>query len=204
MNSPNKSYLSKQLATRIQAKAPEEQSGVLLDFLGQRGQRFYYEEVTQLEHALQCAALAEEENAGHHLITGALLHDIGHLLVDQANDPEEAIDTDFCHEQTGADFLALFFPATVTDPIRLHVPAKRYLCTVDHRYWQNLSGASRESLVVQGGKMSAQEKAHFETTPALDDALRLRTWDDIAKTPGRKTPELQHYSGIVTRCLTSH
>ncbi|MFP6873741.1 MAG: HD domain-containing protein, partial [Verrucomicrobiales bacterium] len=138
----------------MQATAPEEQTRMLLDFLGERGRKFHYEEVTQLEHALQCAALAEEANAGHTLITSALLHDIGHLLVDEEDDQEEVTGRDFCHEEMGADSLAMFFPAAVTDPIRLHVPAKRYLCTVNSDYWDSLSEASRQSLAVQGGKMS--------------------------------------------------
>ena len=188
----------------MQAATSEGRSGVLLDFLGQRGKIFHYEEVTQLEHALQCAALAEEANAGHTLITSALLHDIGHLLLDEEDDQQGVTGRDFCHEEMGADFLAMFFPAAVTDPIRLHVPAKRYLCTANSSYCDTLSEASRQSLTVQGGKMSQQEKSRFETHPGLNDALKLRTWDDQAKTPGHRTPPLQHYTNIVRLCLTSH
>ena len=176
----------------------------LLDFLGERGQKFHYEEVTQLEHALQCAALAEAANVGHTLITSALLHDIGHLLVDEEDDQEGMMGRDSYHEETGADFLAMFFPPQVTDPIRLHVPAKRYLCTMNNDYLDSLSEASRQSLAVQGGKMSPQEKIRFEKNPDLNDALRLRIWDDQAKIPGRATLPLQHYTNMVRLCLTSN
>jgi phosphonate degradation associated HDIG domain protein len=152
--------------------------------------------VTQLEHALQSAALAEAEQASPTLVAAALLHDIGHLLHDLPHDaPDRGVDDR--HETSGQNYLRALFPAEVTEPIRLHVPAKRYLCTVDAEYLQGLSQPSILSLRLQGGAMTAEEVDHFNASPFADDAVRLRRWDDAAKIPDLPTPPLSHYAGLL-------
>ncbi|MCX7699485.1 MAG: HD domain-containing protein [Gemmataceae bacterium] len=163
----------------------------------ERGASLYFgERVTQTEHALQCAALAERERAGADLIAAALLHDIGHLLHALPEDiAERGIDSR--HEAWGAAWLAGYFGPAVVDPIRMHVAAKRYLCATEPAYMASLSAASRLSLDLQGGPFSPTELAAFEQEPHFRSALALRRWDDAAKVPGLALPGLEHYRSIL-------
>jgi predicted HD phosphohydrolase len=148
--------------------------------------------VTQLEHALQAAFFAERHGASANLIAAALLHDVGHLLHELPEDaPEHGIDD--AHENLAAAWLAERFTDAVREPVRLHVIAKRYLCTVDDTYWGQLSVPSQQSMMLQGGKMSAAEQAEFAALPLFQDAVQLRRWDDAAKVAGLRTPGLEHY-----------
>lgn len=157
-----------------------------------RGSLYFGEAVTQLEHALQTAALAERSGAPEALVVAALLHDIGHLLHGL---DEQAADQgiDARHEEVGQDWLASRFSPAVSEPVRLHVAAKRYLCATDPAYVSGLSEASRQSLMLQGGPMSLSEVHAFERTPWARDAIRLRRWDDAAKVPGLRVPDVTHY-----------
>lgn len=159
----------------------------------QRGNsRYGGEAVTQLEHALQTATLAEQEGAGDSLVAAALLHDVGHLLHHLPDDAPDH-DIDDCHETVAAKWLARFFPPEVVEPVRLHVAAKRYLCTVDPTYQAQLSGPSLQSLQLQGGPMNTEEVASFQSGPHGKAAVRLRRWDETAKVAGLKTPDLEHF-----------
>ena len=147
------------------------------------------EAVSQLEHALQCAQLAEWAQADAPLIVAALLHDIGHFV----DDPDEFAHVDDTHEDRAVPLLARAFDERVTQPVRLHVMAKRYLVRVDPGYVDALSPASVHSLGLQGGPMSAEEAERFAALPYAHAAVRLRRWDDLAKVPGRQTPSLGYY-----------
>jgi phosphonate degradation associated HDIG domain protein len=158
-----------------------------------RGEASYHgEAVSQTEHALQAAELAQREQAPDPLVVAALLHDVGHLLEGQDEDLASR-EVDGGHEEAGCLWLAAHFGPEVTEPIRLHVAAKRYLCSVLPAYLTGLSPSSRQSLALQGGVMGAEECARFESNPAYRDAVRLRRWDDMAKVPGLKVPGLEHY-----------
>ena len=158
------------------------------------------EPVTQTQHALQCAWQAEQANAGDALITAALLHDVGHLLHDLPENCAEG-GVDDRHEQLGARWLQQSFGADVCEPVKLHVPAKRYRCRVDSDYRERLSPASVLSLRLQGGPMSVQEAAAFEQNEYFEHALRLRSWDESAKTPGLDVPPLIHFLKYVEKSL---
>jgi phosphonate degradation associated HDIG domain protein len=169
-------------------------------FLSQGSSAYFGEPVSQSQHALQCAARAEAEGASDALIVAALLHDIGHLLHGQGEDAAiRGIDTG--HESVGKAWLARHFPPAVTEPVRLHVDAKRFLCAVDTTYYQILSVASRQSLELQGGLMSPPEQALFTANPFAQDAVRLRRWDDAAKIQGLDVPPLSHYSTRLSRLI---
>ena len=162
-----------------------------------RGDTAYFgEAVSQKEHALQTAFLAQSESASDSLIIAALLHDIGHLLHDVGeNAADLGIDT--AHEDVGNRWLSQWFGSAVTEPARLHVAAKRYLCTIDPAYFATLSPASVQSLHLQGGLMTAQEIAKFEAHPHYRDAVHLRRWDDQAKTVGLDVPDVSAYRAIL-------
>ncbi len=155
---------------------------------------YHGERVSQTEHALQAAELAERDRAPDQLIVAALLHDLGHLL-DGEDEALAQRGIDGFHELLAHSWLAKHFGREVTEPIRLHVDAKRYLCAVDPDYLAGLSPASRHSLSLQGGPMQTDERAQFEVNPFYHDALRLRRYDDTAKVPELKVPGLEHYRG---------
>ena len=189
------------LAEDLAHATNEEKVATLFDFMVRRGQTFYDESVTQLEHALQCANQARINDAKGTQVASALLHDLGHFLLDEHNEDIAFLADDLNHEAVGADFLEPFFPDAVTTPVRLHVPAKRYLCTTDAEYYDGLSEASKRSLRVQGGVMSDDERSAFERIPHFEDALSLRRWDDLAKVRNLETPGLETYRGVVASCL---
>lgn len=165
-----------------------------------RGVETYGEGVSQLEHALQCALCAERDGAGAALIAATLLHDIGHLIHDLPPDiADQGIDAQ--HESLGSAWLSQHFGPAVTEPVRLHVAAKRYLATIEPGYFELLSAASVQSLQLQGGLMSMAERARFAAEPFAKDAVRLRRWDDEGKIIGMTTPGLDHFERYVSAAL---
>ena len=176
--------------------------GQIQDLFKQRGHQAYGEGVTELQHALQAAYLAELDDAPDNLIVAAALHDIGHLLHGLPEDvAEQGINGH--HEQVGEKWLKQHFGPEISQPVRLHVTAKRYQCTVNPDYLEQLSPASTKSFVLQGGKMDEDEINDFERNPFFKDALQLRTWDDNAKNPKAATPLLEHYLPLIKAVLVS-
>lgn len=147
------------------------------------------EPVSALQHALQCAQLAEWADADATLVAAALLHDIGHFIETSELDD----DTDDTHELRAVPLLAQGFGPAVTEPVRLHVAAKRFLVAADPAYAGTLTPASVHSLALQGGPMTEAEMSAFESHPFAMDAVQLRRWDDLAKQPGLPTPALGYY-----------
>ena len=139
----------------------------------------YGEGVSQLEHALQCAVLAEAEGAPPSLIVASLLHDVGHLYEDEA----EALEIDHRHEVTGAQALKGLFGEDVRAPIALHVAAKRWLCLNEPGYFETLSPASKRTLELQGGVFDAAQAEAFERHPYWQEAVAVRRYDDLGKRP---------------------
>jgi phosphonate degradation associated HDIG domain protein len=161
---------------------------------------YFGEAVTETEHALQCAHLAERSGAAPELIAAALLHDIGHLLHGLPEDAAER-GIDARHEEGGAAWLAGHFGPAVVDPVRLHVAAKRYLCAVEPAYLAGLSEASRRSLRLQGGVMSPDEVRRFEREPWFRSAVAVRRWDDAAKVHGLVVPGPEQYRACLEAVL---
>lgn len=175
----------------------------ILQLFRDRGDSQYGNEaVTQVEHALQAAKLAMNAGADAELISAALLHDIGHLLHDLPEDaPDQGVDDR--HEITGGHWLEKHFGEPVAGPVRLHVPAKRYLCAVDPDYHALLSRPSKQSLALQGGPMMLDEVTKFEKNPQFQRAVQLRRWDDEAKIPGEPCPPLEDFAPYLEIALTN-
>jgi phosphonate degradation associated HDIG domain protein len=180
----------------------------IVQLLNSRATTWYGQEaVSQLDHALQCAALAERSNETPETIVAALLHDLGHMLHPdrQSMVEEKEIPTkDDLHQFVALPFLRSLFPDAVLEPIKLHVDAKRYLCAVDAGYWGDLSPASKHSLELQGGVFNEKQISAFEELPYYAEAVRLRRYDDMAKVPGHPTPDLVHFEKLMVQVSTPH
>lgn len=154
-------------------------------FAGPGAGEYLGEPVTIAQHMLQAGAQAEAAGAAPALIAAALLHDVGHLL-------DHGI-----HNDIGAAWLSRWFGREVTEPVRLHVPAKRYLCATEPEYFGLLSAESVRTLALQGGPMTAAEVAGFAALPHAADAVAVRRWDDAAKDPAARPPEFAHFRGLL-------
>ena len=175
----------------------------ILDLFAQRGAREYMgEAVTMSQHMEQSAACAVADGAPDSLVIAALLHDIGHFVGDH---PIEALEKgiDNTHEEVGARYLQPCFPPSITEPIRLHVAAKRYLCATNDEYLGRLSDASVNSLMVQGGPMSPSEVESFTTNPHYKDAVQLRLYDDDGKVAGLTIKPVTDYRHLLDSFLLS-
>lgn len=165
----------------------------LIILFRERGTTSYFgEPVTQTEHGLQTASSAALDGASPALVVAALLHDVGHLLHHREDNVADR-GVDARHEVIGAKWLSRFYGPEVTEPVRLHVAAKRYLCRVDPGYAARLLPASQQSLALQGGAFSSEEARAFELQERWEDAVRLRRWDDAAKIPGLNVEPLRGY-----------
>jgi gamma-butyrobetaine dioxygenase len=168
---------------------------VLIELFDRKGIAQYDgEAVSQTSHALQCAALAASEGARSDLVAAALLHDVGHLLSRATADEK-----DDRHHEIGAGFLSNLFDAEVYEPVRLHVSAKRWLCSVDPDYHATLSPASVASLGLQGGPMTQAEALAFSERAFAEEAVAVRRWDDRAKDPAVVVPPLEYYRDLLLR-----
>jgi phosphonate degradation associated HDIG domain protein len=166
----------------------------LADYLG--------EPVSQAAHMLQAAALAERDGAERDgaappLVAAALLHDVGHFT-GMVTGRDLMAGTDDRHGEQGAAWLARWFGPEVTEPVRLHVAAKRYLCAVEPGYLARLSPASVYTLGIQGGPMEAGEIAAFLASAYAEDACRVRRWDDDAKDPAAAVPPFAHFAPVLS------
>lgn len=175
---------------------PDGMVAEILAVFERHGAESYGENVSQLDHALQCAQLARDHDCPDTLVVAALLHDIGRMLEPAGNDGELR-GMDARHEDVGAMALARCFPPAVTEPIRLHVAAKRYLCAVDDEYRATLSAASLLSLAVQGGAMNRDEIAQFRAEPFFAEAIQLRRFDDWGKRTGCPVAALDSYRSLI-------
>ena len=176
---------------------PEPNRETIVDFIrdifDRRGVESYLgESITMSQHMLQAAQNAEQAGEPGDVITAALLHDIGHFTSEFPDDfVEQKIDT--LHQHAGATILERFFQPAVSEPVRWHVDAKRYLCAVEPEYYSGLSDASVKTLKLQGGPFDQAQLREFESRPHYETALRVRRYDDMGKVPGKATPDIDYY-----------
>ena len=180
----------------------------IVDFIGsifdrRGGEEYLGEPVTMAEHMLQGATIAEQNSQPEEIIVGALLHDIGHFTSEFGTyHPDDTEDRH--HEDAGAEVLERFFPSVITDCVRYHVAAKRYLCATKPSYFDRLSEASVHSLMLQGGPMSDDEVAAFEKNPNLKHIIAVRYLDDAGKRDDMETPDFWHFAPMVQRMVDRH
>ena len=170
-------------------------------FTSSEGMAYLGEDVTMIEHQLQAGALAIAAGASDALIVAALLHDVGHMVGENDATAAMADDVDAHHDVVGARWLANWFGPEVTEPVRLHVAAKRYLVTAEPTYAARLSPASVHTLRLQGGPMRAEEAAEFAALPYADDAIALRRFDEAAKDAAISAPSLAAHHDLLARVL---
>lgn len=170
------------------------QSSVAEEYLG--------EDITLVEHMIQCGELALGAGAPDWLVVAALLHDIGHMLVTDAYEAQEA-GVDLHHDEVGADWIAARFPESVVEPVRLHVDAKRYLVSTEPSYIEKLSEASKQTFEIQGAVMNPGEITAFRALPYSADAIQLRLWDDLGKIRGASTLTIKDFQLIIERVATT-
>jgi phosphonate degradation associated HDIG domain protein len=168
--------------------------GAIAELFAGPGARDYLgEAVTIGEHMRQAGALAEAAGADAPLVAAALLHDVGHLRSE----------TDEKHGDAGARWLSQWFGPAVTEPVRLHVAATRYLCATDPGYFGRLSPESVRTLALQGGPMTPEQATAFEARPYAASAVAVRRWDDEAKDPSVTPPGFAHFEPLLTSLLRS-
>ncbi len=180
----------------------------IVDFIGsifdRRGSEEYLgEPVNMGQHMLQGATIAEQNDQPEEIIVGALLHDIGHFTSEFGTFSMDDTE-DRHHEDAGAEVLERFFPSVITDCVRYHVAAKRYLCATRPEYFRRLSEASIHSLNLQGGPMTEAEVVEFEKNPNLDQIVAVRYLDDAGKRPEMETPDFWHFAPMVQRMVDRH
>jgi gamma-butyrobetaine dioxygenase len=180
---------------------PVDEIGEL--FADEGAQDYLGEDVSVAVHMRQAGALAEAAGAPPEQVAAALLHDVGHICGGTVSGRELMAGTDNEHGEAGAAWLGQWFGPEVTEPVRLHVAAKRYLCAVEPGYFEKLSAASVYTLSVQGGPMNDAEVAAFEALPQAGAAVAVRRWDEEAKDPDLPTPEFGHFRPLLTRLLAA-
>jgi len=173
-------------------------------FSGEGAQDYLGEEVSVAVHMRQAAGMAEAAGAPDTQVAAALLHDVGHICGETVSGRQLMAGTDNQHGEIGAAWLAQWFDEDVTEPVRLHVAAKRYLCAVVPRYYGKLSAASVYTLALQGGPMTAEEAAEFETLAYAGAAVAVRRWDEAAKNPASDGPEFDHFRPLLHSLIRQH
>lgn len=185
---------------------PQEITSEIFDLFDRFGHDQYGEEVTQLEHMVQSAQLAEKEGFDEEVILAAFLHDIGHLYVTSLEGPETELTDEFGaadHDSMGAEYLLkMGFSKKIATLVGGHVIAKRYLTLRRPGYFEELSDASKHTLLLQGGIMTDKEADAFEDEDLFDLMINMRRWDDQAKVPGMRMPDITYLKNMMIRHLS--
>ncbi|WP_276500832.1 phosphonate degradation HD-domain oxygenase [Terrimonas pollutisoli] len=166
------------------------------------GEEYAGEKVSQLEHMVQAAQLAEQQGFDEEVILAAFLHDIGHICEAAQGDNEMDGYGIKNHEEIAARYLTdKGFSKKIIRLVQSHVDAKRYLTYRYPEYYEQLSAASKKTLEYQGGKMGEEEAAAFEKDPLFTLIIQLRKWDEQAKIEGMPLPQLEYYHQLMLNHL---
>ncbi|HEY4109967.1 phosphonate degradation HD-domain oxygenase [Puia sp.] len=188
------------------AEQAEKITNEIMDlYRGYGGAGYAGEKVSQLEHMVQAAQLAEEQGYDEEVVLAAFLHDIGHISEAAKGDNEMDGFGIKDHEALGADLLReKGFSRKVARLVESHVEAKRYLTVKDPAYYDQLSEASKKTLEYQGGPMTPEEAEAFEQYPLFELIIQMRKWDEQAKIEKKPLPDLGHYRQMIFRHLSKH
>ena len=160
------------------------------------------EPVSQIEHMSQCAELARRQGHDDEVIMAAFFHDLGHICAKYDETYNMGGYGRISHEKVGADFLRIRgFSEKIATLVEKHVETKRYLCARSSEYYKKLSPASKQTLIFQGGPMSAAEVAAFENDPLHSLYIELRIWDELAKQQNQPVPDLDIYRSMARKHL---
>lgn len=192
----------------------------VIDLYQKYGNKGYIgEEVTQLEHAVQTAMLAENyyhmlpEHLKIEIVLGSFLHDVGHLLVYEDDTLEMMGEVGVKdHEEIGGLFLEeMGFSDLICQLVKNHILTKRYLMTTKEDYYDSLSEASKITFKYQGGRLTEEEIHQFERNKYFDYHLRLRDFDDQAKSTEpeilekiKKLDPINYYKGMIEKYVIFH
>jgi len=176
----------------------------LAELFDRFGDEQYGEDVTQRQHMLQCAFLAEQDGESDDIVVACLLHDVGHFVGPQDAELKASgtPDEDFKHEVLGAQFLKPYFGKEITVPIQLHVAAKRYMSAVKEDYFDSLSDASKHSLGLQGGPFTQEQVTGFEQGEYFVNAIKVRYYDDYGKQVGLEIPDFDYYKSRILKLVS--
>ena len=174
----------------------------ILDMYKDNGHKKYDSHITHLEHALQTTELAKINKESEEFQLSCFLHDIGHLILDEHNTNKHFLNKDLKHETVAFKYLSKYFPDKVTYPIMYHVLAKRYLCTVNNNYFDNLSDASKKSFIIQGGKLDNDIINTLSNNNKFMDAVKMRKYEDESKTDNIKVSiDLNYIKSLLKKSL---
>ena len=156
------------------------------------------EKVSQLEHMMQAALLAKNAGYDNEIVLAAFLHDIGHICAAAYIQKDMNGFGVMNHEKIGASFLRKRgFGERVARLVENHVSAKRYLTFKHPEYFEGLSEASKNTLVFQGGKMTADEAFLFEQDELFEEFIQMRKWDELAKEVDIPLQPLQYFRQLM-------
>ncbi|KAG4428915.1 hypothetical protein IFR05_015602 [Cadophora sp. M221] len=186
----------------------EETIATLFSFITAQGSSDYLgENVSQLQHSLQAAYLANQAGADNETVLAALLHDVGRFIPQSMEMPKMiAPGGTFIgrasHEVLGERYLReLGFSEKICQLVGAHVMAKRYLTAVDGKYYEGLSRSSKQTLELQGGIFTPEQVKQAQKDPWLEQKLAVRRWDDLAKDPNLKVEPLSFYEDMAIKSL---
>ena len=163
------------------------------------------EPVSQIEHMVQAAMLAEDDGQPPEVILAALFHDIGHLIQIECSETERMGKYGVKnHELIAGKFLRdLGIPEPIPSLAENHVKVKKYRTFKDPIYYEKLSEGSKKSLEFQGGPMTADEARAFEKDKLFELSLKLRDYDDGAKIKDKEIKPIEYYQEMLECLLTS-
>lgn len=178
----------------------------IMQILNKSSTIFINEEISQLDHALQCAKFAKDAKYEDEVTIACLLHDIGNLIEEKdinLNIQKMNNLGNYKHEILGSIYLRqLGFSDKIVELVKNHVNAKRYLVSKNRNYLKKLSNASNKTLENQGYLMNNEEMNNFEKNKYFRDIIRLREYDDKAKKMNIKIyPLVDYYDMIYNHLL---
>ena len=126
-------------------------------------------------HALETAELARRAEGGDALVSAALLHHVGRMILGAGGATTTEVSASAL-SHFGADLLTELYAPPVTEPIRLQASAQRYLAGSRSSSLRQLLHVGGPHLAPVVTPMTEIERECFATMPFAGDAIRLCRW----------------------------